>query len=69
MYWYASGLHFLFGPPIQYTRSFGSTSPFTLNSDTGESGRYFYTDLTDDDFNGDYSSWGYLFGANVGFGF
>ena len=35
-----------------YTRSFGSTSPFTLNSDTGESGRYFYTDLTDDDFNG-----------------
>jgi TonB-dependent receptor len=45
-----------------YTRSFGSTSPFTLNSDTGESGRYFYTDLTDDDFNGGVD-WTWNFGG------
>ncbi|MDT8435863.1 MAG: TonB-dependent receptor [Gemmatimonadota bacterium] len=32
-----------------YTRTFGTSEPFTLNGDTGESGRYFYTDLVDED--------------------
>ncbi|MEJ2482051.1 MAG: TonB-dependent receptor, partial [Gemmatimonadota bacterium] len=47
---------------VVYTRSFGSDEPYTLNRDTGESGRYFYTDLTDDDFNGGVD-WTWNFGG------
>jgi len=45
-----------------YSRSFGSSDPYTLNGDTGESGRYFYTDLVDDDVNGGVD-WTWSFGA------
>jgi len=45
-----------------YTRAIGSDGPFYLDNNTGESGRYFYTELVDDDFSGalDYS---FNFGA------
>lgn len=45
-----------------YSRSFGDTGAYTLNGDTGESGRYFYTDLVDDDLNGGLD-WTWSFGA------
>lgn len=45
-----------------YSRTFGTDDAFTLNGDTGESGRYFYTDLVDDDLNGGLD-WTWSFGA------
>jgi outer membrane receptor protein involved in Fe transport len=35
-----------------YTRGFNTTGPFFLDNNTGESGRYFYTELVDDDLSG-----------------
>lgn len=47
-----------------YTRAIGSDPevPFFLDNNTGESGRYFYTELTDDDFSGGLD-WMWNFGA------
>lgn len=47
-----------------YTRAIGSDSdvPFYLDNNTGESGRYFYTELTDEDLSGGLD-WSWNFGA------
>ncbi|MCL7970610.1 MAG: TonB-dependent receptor [marine benthic group bacterium] len=45
-----------------YTRGFNTTDPFFLDNNTGESGRYFYTDLVDDDLSGALD-WSWNFGA------
>lgn len=45
-----------------YTRGFNTTGPFFLDNNTGESGRYFYTDLVDRDFSGGLD-WSWNFGG------
>jgi len=45
-----------------YTRGFNTDGPFYLDNNTGESGRYFYTDLVDDDLSGGLD-WSWNFGA------